>query len=442
MDYYNIVDDRYIEALKSSIVRPVFKVELMDFKENVIGEIIQDISSEDNGSISINYQQGVRRSCSLTLINARDNLKLNKNFRAKYLFNENDLWLNTKFKVYTGLKISTFNTKAQNLLYKEKTLGNNASNIIYKEEGFDLAYQNDSLTKIVDTYWFSQGIFVLTNPSVLRDMSKQTLTIEGVDKFGVFGSEVNFTQTDDVYLIEAESEVGKVVQSICTMLSDPKQPLIDSSLVNQRLPHEIKKSPESYFGDILIEIANMFAADIYYDTDGRLHFEKGNELEGFDNFPNIWEYSDKETEYFSPQLSPDFTSVYNVVKVVGNHSDYNTFVYIAENNDPRSSLRIDLIGRRVLYVESSVCTTLERTKDYAEYMLNKKSRMALNLSFQSSYMPHLDVNQAISITDEYFDYVNERFIIQSLSIPISTKNLMDIDCTNIANIPYFTNTTN
>ena len=101
MEYYNKIDDRYLNALKQTIIRPVFKIELMDFAENIIGELTQDISTEDSGSISINYQQGVRRSCSLTLINANENLKLTE---GKYSLGENGLWIDTKFKLYIGIK--------------------------------------------------------------------------------------------------------------------------------------------------------------------------------------------------------------------------------------------------------------------------------------------------------------------------------------------------
>ena len=434
MEYYNKIDEVYLNALKQSIVRPVFKIELMDFAENVIGELTQDISNEDAGSISINYQQGLRRSCSLTLINVNDNLNIKQ---SKYPLDENGLWINTKFKLYTGIKVSKLNSQEHkiNVKYSEE--------VLYSDD--ELLYRKDTQKTEEDIYWFSQGVFLLTDPSVFRDMSKKTITINGVDKFGVFGSETNFTQTEGTYIIEANSMLGNVVNTILNFsrgngfVLDIKPPYFDlrSGIYKEKLPYEINKSPETYLGEILIELANTFACDIYYDTEGRLHFEKGNESLGMEDFGSLWDYSDKEPEYFSPQLNYDFTSVYNVIKVVGNNPNANLFEATAKNDSLSSPTRIQLLGEKIFYIESSFCDTQQRADDFANYMLRKKSMTPLTLSFQSSFIPHLDVNRVITITDEYYNYSQQRFIIQSLTIPLSTKSLMSVECTNIANIPYF-----
>lgn len=456
MEYYNKVDKIYLNALKQNIIRPVFKVELMDFTENVIGELTQDISQEDSGSISINYQQGLRRSCSLTLINVNENFKLKQ---GKYLLDENGLWINTKFKLYIGVKVPQF----INFGGEEIDYNNQENDVLYSDEEISsLLYRNNTQKFEEDIYWFSQGVFILTDPTVLRDMSKQTITLNGVDKFGMFGSETNFNQTEDTYKIEEGSNVGNVIESILNfnrssntnnyMPIDTKKPYIDPNtkvLVSKGtgeeevpvaqvgLPFEINKSPETYFGDILVELANIYACDIYYDTEGRLHFEKGNEKQSMDDFSSLWDYSDKEPEYFSSQINYDFKSVYNVVKVVGNNPATNLFTYIAKNEHPNSPTRIDLLGEKILYIESSFCYDEERTKDFANYMIRKKSMVPLTLSFQSSFIPHLDVNKVITITDDYYNYTQQRFIIQSLTIPLTTKSLIDVECTNTSIIPYF-----
>lgn len=450
MEYYNQVNETYLRALKQQVIQPVFKVELLDFAENIIGELTQDISKEDSGSISINYQQGVRRSCSLTLINVQDNFKINT---GKYSLDENSLWINTKFKVYIGVKVPHYVSTQHEIDYDAQN-----NDVLYGEASTNMVlYQNDTQTKEEDIYWFSQGIFLLSDPSVLRDLSKKTITINGIDKFGVFGSESNFNQTDATYKIDKDSKLGNVITSILAfdkgngLPLDVKQPYIDPNakalvmdettelpIAQIGLPFEINKSPETYFGDILIELANIYACDIYYDTEGYLRFEKGNEKISMDDFASLWDYSDKETEYFNPQLNYDFKSVYNVVKVVGNNpTAEDLFVHIAKNNNPSSPTRIQLIGEKILYIESSFCYSAERTKDFANYMLRKKSMVPLTLSFQSAFIPHLDVNKVITITDDYYNYVQQRFIIQSLTIPLSTKSLMDIECTNASVIPYF-----
>ena len=169
MEYYNKIDETYLKALKQHTIRPVFKVELMDFAENVIGELTQDISKEDSGSISVNYQQGVRRSCSLTLLNVNDNLKLK---RGKYLLDENGLWINTKFKLYTGIKIFKFDSLQQEIDYN-----NQNEDVLHTDNDTDLLlYRNNAQKTEEDFYWFSQGVYLLTD---MYEFSAERKNVDG-----------------------------------------------------------------------------------------------------------------------------------------------------------------------------------------------------------------------------------------------------------------------
>ena len=69
MRYINKITNEYLTALKAPRVKPIVVIELLDWFERVIAEIDEDLSISDAGKISINYQQGVLRSCSLTLSN-------------------------------------------------------------------------------------------------------------------------------------------------------------------------------------------------------------------------------------------------------------------------------------------------------------------------------------------------------------------------------------
>lgn len=398
MEYYNVINPNYLSALNSHTIKYLLKVELMDYNENVLDEITEDISQEDAGSISINYQQGVRRSCSITLINT---------FKKYNPSPENLIWCNTKFKIYTGISV----------------------------------YNNT--TDEEDYYWFSQGVYILTNPNVLRSMSKKTITLNGVDKFGIFGSETNFHELDGTYLIPANTTLKNIVIDILGLdmgngnKLDPKFPKIDSYIGELHLPYEIKKSPESFFSEILIELGNIFACDIYYDGDGYLNFVKGNEYNFMDNESPLWHYTDAFSEYGDANLELKFTEVYNVIKVIGNNPASKLYETVLKNTDPTSPTRVDLIGERSKYIESSFCYSQARTDDFAKYLLKKYSIMQLAISFSSAFIPHLDVNKAISIDDEYYNYKEQKFIIQGLTIPLSSNAQISVEATNTANIPYF-----
>ena len=73
MDYEDIRNDRYEFLAKSSTIYPKFRLDILDkYEKNVVDEIVEDISQDNSGSISVNYQQGVRMSCSISFIN-KDN---------------------------------------------------------------------------------------------------------------------------------------------------------------------------------------------------------------------------------------------------------------------------------------------------------------------------------------------------------------------------------
>ena len=79
-EYYENSNSRYYKILNNSIKIYKFKIELLNHYEHAIGEIVNDISSDTQGQITINKQQGMRRSCSFSLINVEKKLKMMKGF--------------------------------------------------------------------------------------------------------------------------------------------------------------------------------------------------------------------------------------------------------------------------------------------------------------------------------------------------------------------------
>ena len=395
-DFVDIYNSKYIELVKAPVIKPKFKIELLDLYENTIGEITKDISASNSGSISINYQQGVRRSCSFTLSDTFG--------KYRPMSNDNIFGFNTKFKIYVGLE-----------------------NI-----------------QTGETYWFSQGIFYTTNPTSSHANSNKTVTVNGVDKFGIFTSDTGYNQLEGTYIVPAKSKLYAVVKDILSLelgngyIIDPKEPHIDSQFIDYELPYDIKKSPGSYMGDILIELGNVLGADIYYDANGVLTITSGTTDITYSKQSSIWDFSDVLPEYSNGSVSLNTIDAINIVKVVGNQvNDSEIYIGNAENHNPLSPTAIEKIGRKIYYEESANLPNQARADEYAKYVLNSKSIIQTAIGFSSTLIPHLDVNRVITITDDYYKYEQERFIIQSITIPLDSKTLMSISCNNIASLPYY-----
>lgn len=395
-NFVDVYNTDYISLVKASIIKPKFKIELLDLYENTIGEITKDISADNSGSISINYQQGVRRSCSFTLSDTFG--------KYRPMSNDNIFGFNTKFKIYVGLE-----------------------NVHTGE-----------------TYWFSQGIFYTTNPTSSHANSSKTVTVNGVDKFGIFTSDTGYNQLEGTYIVPAKSKLYAVVKDILSLelgngyMIDPKEPHIDAEFINYELPYDIKKSPGSYMGDILIELGNVLGADIFYDTNGVLNITSGTTDITYSKQSSIWDFSDVLPEYSNGSVSLNTIDAINIVKVVGNQvNDSEIYIGNAENHNPLSPTAIEKIGRKIYYEESANLPNQARADEYARYVLNSKSIIQTAIGFSSTLIPHLDVNRVITITDDYYKYEQERFIIQSITLPLDSKTLMSISCNNIASLPYY-----
>ena len=397
MEYTNLINARYIELARRSVIYPKFKVEVIDASETVvIKEIVQDIDASTGGSISISYQQGVRMSCSLTFIN-KDSEYAPSALSGMF-------WIGTKFRLFIGL------------------------------------YDDVS----DDTYWFSEGVYYVNNPVVTKDFTSQLVTIEGIDKFGIFGSELGYNQLLGTYRIEAGQKIYDVINTILMLevgngnVIDPIPPLFDPLYKDEVLPYDINKAQGSYLGDILIELANILGANIYYDKTGRLNIESGTLDISYSQDAAIWHFSEGDTEYMTSSLSYDFPNVINVVKVIGNNVNGAVYSYIAENNNPVSPTRIEYIGRKEMApIETPLATSEQRARDYAEFKLNSLSIVQSTFDFQCSLLPHLDVDLVCTITDEYYGYNRQRFIIQSITMPLNITSTMQISASNIASLPYY-----
>ena len=89
-EFYNVYNENYVNACRQPVKLIKIKIELLDWLEQAIEEITTNIVNA-SGNINVNYQQGTRRSCSISIVDKQ----------VSYLPNENSpFWYNKKFKIY------------------------------------------------------------------------------------------------------------------------------------------------------------------------------------------------------------------------------------------------------------------------------------------------------------------------------------------------------
>ena len=384
----------YISLVRSQAIRPRFRLSLLYDNENFRKDITEYLI-DGSGSLQIQYGQGRRRSINFTLDNS------NGIFTPNGI--NSDIWVNSKFKLELGME-----------------------------------------TPSGDIVWNSAGIFVIGTPQAMRQNAQHTIDIQCYDKFALLDGTLGGT-LEATYQINANQRIYNVI--VDTLLQDngnglpidSKPVLFDTTVTQEKTKYTVSKSANESYGDMLIELANMISCDIYYNEEGNLVVQSGIKDISQVNKPTLWTYKDTEYEYVSGHIHYDFTKVRNRVTVVGCNvnSDDGVFVAVAENTNPRSSTRIEIVGIKNYYLEDNNIYSQSLAQDRADYELNKLAIVQQTVEIKSTFMIHLDVNNCVALDDDFFDYFDERFIIQSISIPISTHSDITIECTNIATLPYY-----
>lgn len=372
----------YINALKQKRIIYAYKIELLGYYENVIGEITQ---KKIDGQLNVNYQQGIRRSVSLTIADVD----------KEFLPSENSgFWYKRKFKLYIGVKVDD------------------------------------------DVMWFPQGVFVTKGANA--DSQNRNLSIEGVDKW----KEIEDFKLDVNYVIPSGTNITKLIKDTLALhtggayMLDCIEPIVDLRLKNQTTQSKIEISAGSSMSELLIDIANGYGLEIFYDVHGTLNVcnaVETNRYSGYKMLGHQWEYD----SLISPDMDYSLDAE-NTVTVYTNASKTAlvNVSYTAENNNPKSPISVAAIGTRrmesqeITYINVSAEEMTKKCEQYAKMLLNKVALQKCSISFQSPIIPHMDVDGTIGITDEYYGLDNETYVVQSLTMPLNA-GLMTVQACNI-----------
>lgn len=388
-DIYNRFDTKYAMLCRQPVRQFCYKLEILDWYEFPIEELTGLLV--DEGSITINRAQGVRRSCSLTLANVNKESEPTQNSK---------FWYTRKFKLWSG--------------------------IVDKTSGV--------------TYWFSQGVFLTTEVSSTAD---GRLEITGVDKFGLFTSEYGASILEAEHRIKAGTKITTAIRDIIQMdmgnqcVCDPVEPLFDVSLYGEEVPYDITTSAGQYTGDILVELALCLGADIYYDTDGRLNVHAGTTDTHYRQRGSQWVFEPNDINIVSLGSGAEMGSAVNVITVTGTDENDCHHYYTAVNNDPTSPISVNAVGKRAgETIETSMGYSDQRCKEYAEYWLKEKSLITLSLNLECVFLPHMDVDKNVAITDEQ-TLEQKKYVITSLTVPFGSVGNMSMNATNIVDLLYY-----
>lgn len=377
-------------------------------------------------------QQGVRKTTSFTIFDPT----------GKFIPNPNDkfFWIGRKFKIYIGLQRKEYAEEPTQAIYQNDSNSTISLNSLSQGKD-DILKFGDSLQEQLDTYWFSKGVYILTDISSSQSSEGTVVSISGVDKFGAFGNETGYGEMIGTFGIDAGTTIDWAIREILHqdigngIVIDPQPPIIDPYFQQYKLPLDIMKGPGSYLNELLNDLAAMLHADIYYDNDGHLNMWRSLNYDDYKSLTKSWDFVYGDQEYVQAQVQYDLLNVVNSIYVVGDNPSANILpIAWSENRNPKSPISIQKIGRKSRYIESSTIQTEKEARDYADYLLKMYSILGHTISLVSTFMPHLEIDQIITVTDERLGYETENFIVSGLSIPIGLGTIT-INGSNIGELP-------
>lgn len=471
----------YLKKLQGGEYTPVVKIYLLNPDESHSYEFSNSLYNI-TGTVNVNYQNGARRTCSITIDNSNNQFPVN-------VYN---IWLGSKFQVYAGIML---------------------------DDG--------------DPYLISQGIFYVKNPKEVYNPNQKTIQLQGVDKWAyldgsLFGSlrrtyisqinqdirdltngllrksrtDINFGTADQLidridpkdaifdsyydtaiteaiqyfpetgdiiykydnggyYIITLDQATVNNVNTTTTVYkgvtknaqgvwslsnSDSTSPPTNfipytELVLKVKCPYTATQEVGKNISDILLEYATMLRANVYYDNKGYLRFEPISSVMNdiaVDDKDIIWKYTVTEKEFLGLNTEYKFTSLYNDIIVLGKVTNGKQAKARLQNQATESQSSIDKIGIKTKVYQSDQYNTDSLCLDLARWYAEKDMALEKSGTLQSLPLYHADVNTIVTVSTPNNKMSAEKFLINSYSLNLNPIGTMSLNITNIRKFDKWT----
>lgn len=300
------------------------------------------------------------------------------------------------------------------------------------------------------TFWFRKGTFVVNSVRPSENALQREVSISAGDKFELF--EGSAGKLGSTYIIDPNTDIYNIIHDILRTDMGSGYPLDSQDFIypeifkNRKTQVTITKNAGDNFGAILQELATQLSAELFYNSCGKLVVAPINEVTLDKEKPLLYTFdtaagsigpADSEGGLSSIDFSFDYSQVVNRVIVIGTGLSGATFSYVASNDDAASPLCWKRIGYRTGdIINDSNIYSQTLAKERAEYELRQQLILKTTVNAEILFNPLLEVNNIIAISDEFFELVFERFIIQTISCPLDFSGKMTITFSNLNNLPF------
>lgn len=401
----------------------------------------------EDGTLTVNLQNGVRRTASVTLAN----------ISGAFDYNVNNLWFGTEVALDEGLVILSGSYIKESLeragaLYPRNNLF--PSDYLYPNNGFAVKRQGDTTE-----FYIQQGVFVIQEPKEIVEPNRRLMQYELVDKWanldGTLWGKLESTYRGAVdanifqqinALLQDDRGNGRKVDEVSPCYTDyyngKTQTLPDGKTANLTdAPYTLEISPGSgTYASVILGFAEMLNAWVGYDATGRLRIDPSQDDILDKEKPISYTFSMGEATLLGMTYTAENTAVYNDYIVLGAELDDNSQPGArATNNDPTSDTNANLIGRKTVFTTEDGYATEQQCRDRAEWELKRATVLQKSVNISCAQIFHIRENELVEITrTDKQGAPTERHLVTGFSRPLSTSGTMTISATSVADFPIAT----
>ena len=299
-------------------------------------------------------------------------------------------------------------------------------------------------------YYIQQGIFLLTRPTDSVRPIDRSISYELVDKWANLDGTL-YGNLEGTYEIALGTDPFDAISSLLAEDKGNGYPVDNMPIINAYPdPNPAGEYDTSYTitidGDngtlagVVTGLCDSLAALVGYDRSGRLRIEPSNEYIDDSEQPVQWTFSMNETTLLGMTYTIKNEEVYNDYIIVGEQLDDGSQPSArVQNNDPRSDTAIDRIGKKTKRESASGYSTDTQCRDLATWRLKRASVLTKAVSISASQIFHIQENQLVEIvrTDKPGN-PTERHLVQGFSRPLTGNGEMTISAISTVDIPNFT----
>lgn len=363
------------------------------------GAFLQD------GSLSVNFQNGERRTATVIL----------SNVDGAFSYDINHLWFGHQVRLSEGVILP---------------------------DGTE--------------FYLPQGVFYIKDPDETWRPGEKTMTLHLVDKWAYLDGSL-FGNLDGIYEVPVDTDIFSAMASVLQLDRGNGLPVDEFSPVftdyyngkTQLLPDGTTvpltdtpytlrvDSEEGTYADILLGLNDMLVGVIGYDATGRLRIEPSQDDLNDADKEVLWDFTPTEKQFLGATYTVLNSQVYNDVIVQGEaQDDYSQPYGRAQNTNLASKMNIyGALGIRTKRISGAGYYTNRQCEDRAAWELKRQCVLKNSVTIESGQIFHIQENKLVTIrrTDKPGEPV-ERHLVTGFSRPIGQTGSMTINATSVEDI--------